>query len=177
VNVSSLCFSLLPPLPPPAPSPLPPYSLSMLDDNDFIVALNLNQDLDFFTMYNREHRDPEIDDDPYFGINVSSKYYDIHSLSSSIHVKKSPVYISINIQSLQSKYEQFLQEINELEQKGIEIEVIALQEIWDMKYPELFPLPGYKPLICKTRVGMRGGGVGFYIKNHINYQLLKGAQV
>jgi exonuclease III len=82
------------------------------------------------------------------------------------------VYISINIQSLQSKYEQFLQEINELEQKGIEIEVIALQEIWDMKYPELFPLPGYKPLICKTRVGMRGGGVGFYIKNHINYQLL-----
>jgi hypothetical protein len=41
-----------------------------------------------------------------------------------------------------------------------------------MKYPELFPLPGYKPLICKTRVGMRGGGVGFYIKNHINVQIL-----
>jgi hypothetical protein len=41
-----------------------------------------------------------------------------------------------------------------------------------MKYQELFPLPGYKPLICKTRQGMRWGGVDFYVKNHINIQIL-----
>jgi hypothetical protein len=52
------------------------------------------------------------------------------------------------------------------------IDVIALQEIWDVRYPELFAIPGYKPLICKKRRGMRGGGVGFFVKDYINAQVL-----
>ncbi len=40
-------------------------------------------------------------------------------------------------------------------------------------YPELFSLPGYKPLIFKSRQGMRGGGVGFYVKEHLNVQILE----
>jgi hypothetical protein len=36
----------------------------------------------------------------------------------------------------------------------------------------LFSIPGYKPLICKKRRGMRGGGVGFFVKDHLNVQIL-----
>jgi hypothetical protein len=143
-----------------------------LNPND-IDALNANVGLDFFTAYNNDFLDPEINDDPYFGIEIISKFHDFESLSNSEFVTSSPIYVSVNIQSLQSKYEQFVLEILELEKSNIQIDVIAIQEIWDLKHPELFPLPGYKQLIFKQRRGMRGGGVGFYVKNHINTEVLE----
>jgi hypothetical protein len=88
-------------------------------------------------------------------------------------VKSVPLFLSINIQSLQSKFEQLLAEIAELESKGIQIDVIALQETWDIRHSELFCIPGFKPLILKKRRGMRGGGVGFYIKNHLNAAIIE----
>jgi exonuclease III len=116
--------------------------------------------------------DNEIDDNPYFGMQISSNFYDVESLSCTEFAKKKPIYLSINIQSLQSKFEQLRTELNDFESKNISIDIIALQEIWDVNYPELFDIPGYKPLICKIRRGMRGGGVGFYVKNHLNAQIL-----
>ncbi len=79
----------------------------------------------------------------------------------------------MNIQSLQSKFEQLSSEIAELSEKNILIEVIALQEVWDIRYPELFCLLGFKPLICKVRQGMRGGGVGFYVKEYLDVEILE----
>ena len=35
-------------------------------------------------------------------------------------------------------------------------------------YPELVNLPGFKPLIFKKRRDMRGGGVGFFIRNNLS---------
>jgi exonuclease III len=139
---------------------------------DHIDALNRKAELDFFTEYNREYHDVEVDDDPYFGINVNSKYYDIENLAATEFVKATPLYISINIQSLQSKFNDLCSLISEFAEKNIDIDVIALQEVWDIRYPELFSIPGYKPLICKTRRGMRGGGVGFYVKDYLNAHIL-----
>jgi hypothetical protein len=64
-------------------------------------------------------------------------------------------------------------EINELIKKNINIEIIALQETWDVKYPDLFPITGFNPLICKRRRGMRGGGVGFYVKEGLRAEILE----
>jgi exonuclease III len=140
---------------------------------EHIDALNDNLDFDFFSGYNRDYVDPNINDDPYFGTKCNSKFYDIQSLSGEEFIRTSPIFLSINIQSLQSKYEQLLIEIAEFSSSNINIDVIALQEVWDIRYPELFPLPGFKPLLCKKRQGMRGGGVGFYVKDHLNAQILE----
>jgi len=64
-------------------------------------------------------------------------------------------------------------EINELIKKNINIEIIALQETWDVKYPDLFPITGFNPLICKRRRGMRGGGLGFYVKEGLRAEILE----
>jgi hypothetical protein len=121
-------------------------------------------------MYNRVYHDTDVDDNP---LTLSSKYYDINSLSSDVSIVGKSIYLSINIQSLQSKYEHLMAELSEIENKGIYVEVIALQEIWEVRYPELFIIPGFKPLILKKRQGMRGGGVGFYIRNNLNAQILE----
>jgi hypothetical protein len=104
---------------------------------------------------------------------VYSQYHDIESLSILCATQKRPVILSINIQSLQSKHEQLCLEINELVAKNIEIDAIVLQETWNIQYPEFLDIDGFKPLIFKNRRGMRGGGVGFYIKNNLSASYLK----
>ncbi len=94
------------PLPPPSPTPQVYIQYMMAENNDFIDALNDNAELDFFTGYNRDYYDDEVNDDPYFGTQCVSKFYDVLSLSSEEFIRMSPIFLSLNIQSLQSKYEQ-----------------------------------------------------------------------
>jgi hypothetical protein len=84
------------------------------------------------------------------------KYHTINSLASLI---KSPFYLSINIQSLLSKHKQIIEFINELYVANIS-DVLAVQEVWDIRYPELVNIPGFQPIVYKSRRTMRGGGVG-----------------
>jgi hypothetical protein len=53
--------------------------------------------------------------------------------------------------------------------KGVNVEIIALQEIWSIDNPDLLVIPGFHPLIFKQRAGMRGGGVGFFIKKEQHF--------
>jgi hypothetical protein len=72
-----------------------------------------------------------------------------------------------------SKHENLSLEIAELEQKNITVDVIAVQEIWDLRYPELVSLHGYNPIIFKKRRNMRGGGVGFYVRKGLNAEIIE----
>jgi hypothetical protein len=97
-----------------------------------IELINGRADFDFFLEYNRLYRDDDTNDDPYFGRNISSNYHDINSLSRLPNIEKASVIISINIQSLQSKYEQLVLKLSDLEKGGVCIDVIVLQETWDI---------------------------------------------
>ncbi len=112
-----------------------------------IDALNAMADLDFFTVYNRNYRDIMINNDPYFGIEILSLFHDSTSLSNACAKYKSSVFLSINIQSLMSKHEQLVLELDELKQKNVTIDVIAIQETWDVKFPELVYIEGFSQLV------------------------------
>jgi hypothetical protein len=131
-----------------------------MDTAQNLTVLNSREDLNFLSGYNRIYRDSEFNDDPYFGVNVSCEYYNVSTLSQFAN---GPLFLSINIQSLMSKHEQLVEYIHELESANLSVDVIAVQEIWDVRYPELVNLPGFKPLIFKKRRDMRGGGEGFFI--------------
>jgi hypothetical protein len=146
----------------------------MLHINPDLRVLNFMAELDFFTSYNLNYRDLIINDDPYFGVTVNSSYHDINSLSALCARYKSPVYLSINIQSLMSKHENLTIELAELEKNNICVDVIAIQETWDIKYPDLVSINGFCPVIFKRRRGMRGGGVGFYVRNGIQAEIIEG---
>jgi hypothetical protein len=125
--------------------------------------------LKFWEPYNRVFEDTELNDDPYFGLNIQCKYHDIKSLSETV---KEPIFLSINIQSLQSKYDQLLEFIFNLSNANIIVDAIAVQEIWDIKYSDLVNIPGFRPIVCKTRQDKRGGGVGFYIRNNLTCSVI-----
>jgi hypothetical protein len=67
-----------------------------------------------------------INDDPYFGVNISSLYHDSTSLANLCITVKSSVILSINIQSLMSKHANLVLELAEFEKKGIIIDAIAI---------------------------------------------------
>jgi len=83
-----------------------------------------------------------------------------------------PIFLSLNAQSLQSKYEKLCAFILELCNNDILIDAIAIQETWQLPYPDLMQIPGYT-LHYKTRVFSRGGGVGFYIRNDLNSKIIE----
>jgi hypothetical protein len=56
--------------------------------------------------------------------------------------------------------------------KKIHVDVIALQETWHIQYANLLDIPGYQRLVYKNRSVGRGGGVGFYVKNGINFKVV-----
>jgi hypothetical protein len=87
--------------------------------------------------------------------------------------ERSGIFLSINIQSLMSKHSQLVSEIAEMEDKNLHIDVIAIQETWDVRYPDLLSLPGFNKLLFKKRRNMRGGGVGFYERNGLNAEILE----
>jgi hypothetical protein len=54
---------------------------------------------------------------------------------------------------------------------NLDINSIALQEVWSVPHPELAKIPGFN-LILKTREKSRGGGVGFYLKDSLDFKIL-----
>ncbi len=162
--------SLYPPHPPTPLAPFtPPNIIMCVPDN--IVSLNNNEELDFRTSYNLVFRDADIIEDPFANLNVVSNYYDMYTISSDPRLINTPLFLSVNIQSLNSKYQELRHQIIDLCSKNIIIDVVALQEIWEIFCPDSLAIPGYQ-FVYKTRQGMRGGGIGFYIRNGLNFKVI-----
>ncbi len=142
-----------------------------LQNND-LQSLNGRIDLDFIHSFNNLLLD-EQEDNPFVNVEINGKFHDFESFIADPIIISSPVFISINVQSLNSKHTNLNDLVCELINRGVSIEVIALQEIWSISNPESLDIMGFHPLIFKQRVGMRGGGVGFYIKNNISWQIVE----
>ncbi len=110
--------------------------------------------------------------DPYSDLIIDSKYYDMYTLPSILNDSDSPIFLSINIQSLLSKYEELRFFITDMSRKKVSIDVIAIQEVWEIQQPELLPIPGFQTIIHKSQTNMRGG-VGFYVRDGINFKIIE----
>jgi hypothetical protein len=136
------------------------------DEGGLIGMLNLKPDYNCFTLLN-DHLNT--DRDMQLNIHIGSNYFDTALFSNKYAYSKKPIYLSVNIQSLMSKYDQFKLLINDLLKSHVPIDAIALQETWSVGCPDMVHLPGFQPIIVSERTGMRGGGVGFYIRDGLPF--------
>lgn len=133
-----------------------------------------NPQFDFINKFIDNEQDDELFQDfnksPYSEVKIGSRYVDFNTLttnsSSNISI------MSLNIQSLQAKFNEFNDLINFLATTNKSPDVICLQETWNVSDPDIFSLDGYHPLISRNRSFHRGGGVGIYIKSTLNYKPL-----
>lgn len=81
--------------------------------------------------------------------------------------------MSFNIQSLQAKFHEFSEFISFLTRNSCSPDVICLQEIWKIVDGSILSIPGYNIIEYQCRhSNAQGGGVAFYIKKGINYNIL-----
>ena len=80
-------------------------------------------------------------------------------------------FLSLNVCSLMSKFNELTVMIQNLQNEKCNLAVIAIQETWDIPYPELLQIPGFN-LVFKTRSILKGGGVAFYINKNIKFKLI-----
>ncbi len=130
-------------------------------DNHELLDLNSNPNLDFLLSHNA-YLSADENINPYDNLNINSCYYDVSSFFSTFSNISLPIILNINIQSLYSKLDNLKQLITTFLQNNICIPIIALQEIWQIPYPEAVYIQGYN-FIFKQRSDGRGGGVGFYL--------------
>ena len=69
---------------------------------------------------------------PYFGLDFSCKYFDDKDFIEKCANRKNLKFLSWNIQSLRSKFEQLKDYINFLKTNKIQVDIIALQEIFSI---------------------------------------------
>ena len=127
------------------------FNLSGLVNNpnfDFLHTLASSDD-DSFSNYTES---------PYTQSIFSSTYVDIPTLTSKLTNHPSLSLMSLNIQSLSSKYSDLRDLIIELSTHNCCPDFICLQETWFIADPSLYPLPGFQPLLFTSRSTGRGGG-------------------
>ena len=71
-----------------------------------------------------------------------------------------------------SKFDDLSDFIQQSLKNNVNIKVIALQEIWNIPYPELITIPNFH-FVYKSRVNIKGGGVAFYVKNDVQFKILE----
>jgi exonuclease III len=135
-----------------------------------LTTLNASSILDISPLLeNCLHNDDEAG--IFSSINIKSDYFDRPALASKPNIKKCPLLLSINIQSIQSKFNNLLLLIKELQTANCLIDIIALQETWNVPFVDQLTLPGFHLLILVNRKNQCGGGVGFYINSRFKYNI------
>ena len=152
-----------------------PFNLSSLVNNpsyDFLSFLTNSEENadspDSFTTHSES---------PYSQSNFLTHYTDITSLSSTLNTNTQLSILSLNIQSLPSKYNDLLELISSLSSHHCQPDLICLQEIWSVMDSDHFPLPGYQPLTFKTRTTCQGGGVGIYVRTGLPFKICKSKSI
>jgi hypothetical protein len=100
------------------------------------------------------------DETPYSESLFSCKYLNETSFCAQFRNNSKFFVMSLNIQSLKAKFNDFRQLISNLLYSNCAPDIICIQEIWQIPSNDLFHLPNYFPLEYLTRRNnVQGGGV------------------
>ena len=148
-----------------------------MDDLADIITMDSilnNKNYDFFTQfYNDNDNDNDTFQSTYSDISTLCKYYDENELITLCKKSKNKLFLSINVQSLPSKFSEFEEFVNVLSRNECSPDFICLQEIWQIPDENSIQLKNYNfEYICRSN-GVQGGGVGIFVRKGIRYSIIK----
>ena len=100
--------------------------------------------------------------------NLTCNYHLPNDFTKNNTNDKNLSILNLNIRSLANKFDAFKNVLNNLNHA---FSIISLTETWlNDETSENFNLNNYN-FVCSNRANRKGGGVGFYISNNLNYKL------
>ena len=144
--------------------------MNTLDGGESLTNLNGNPKYDFVKTSELYFENDDFPN-PYSTTNIDSTYYDLSSFKNNFAGNSNSLFISLNIQSLNSKIDSLKILVSQLISENINLEIVALQEIWQITHPDLYQIPGFNFVYLQRSFG-RGGGVGFYVRDSLTFKSL-----
>ena len=138
--------------------------------NETIFSIdNLNSDPSYNfsnSLFNSDllnTHDDDLNDSPYSNLDVQCTYFDENQYVTNFKNLKKFSILSLNIQSLPSKFTEFQELIQHFQINNCEPDILCLQETWQIQNISSVTLDNYNTLECKLRSNFtQGGGVGIY---------------
>ena len=127
------------------------------NNNMLLEELNTDPSLNAKNLLNDFLSDDE-NISQFFISKLNSEYLDLEAFKNKFAGVSHPIFLSVNIQSLNSKFPELKQLILDLQNCNVQIDVILLQETWHITYPEFFSIPNFQKIIFRNIKNMRGGG-------------------
>jgi len=142
------------------------YSIdSIINNPDF----NLNS---VFSNNRSEDDDDELTFEQ-FNNQFITNYCDTEQFLSNVDTTGGLIVMSLNVQSLASKFDSLCSFITELKGGNKEPDLICLQEVWNVPEFVNFDIPGFHSPLFKTRSNnTKGGGVTIYVNTRHNFTWL-----
>jgi hypothetical protein len=151
--------------------------MTMVNPNLVLQNMAENPDFDFINQFNfGDDNDFNFSDSPYQSSNFNCTYVDPLSYKLTF-VKDAIRIMSLNIQSIQSKFNDLRDLIFELENDNCAPDIICLQELWQFPDFKTFSLPNYAPLCYKLRNVSQGGGIGIYVRSNLKFNVLPNVSI
>ena len=107
----------------------------------------------------------EADDNPYESLQIACDYYDENEYSLKFQNLKNFSMLSINIQSLSAKFNEFRDLLSHFDNFACSPDIVFIQETWKIFDADHFSIHNYSPLQFICRDNRQGGGVGLYFKS------------
>ena len=107
-----------------------------------------------------------INDSPYQESKITTTYLDEIEFSNMYGNDKRISIMSFNVQSLPAKFNEFNVMLQAMIGNNSCPDIICLQEIWQIPYPDMYTIQGFhKPFFKMRASNTQGGGVGIYDKS------------
>jgi hypothetical protein len=116
------------------------------------------------------------DDDDYqspFNSNITgSDYYEPHEFQKKFsNIQSVSSYFHLNCRSLNSNWDGFRNLLCDLHGETFAFDFIGISEVFGNTNDGRTHLHGYHDFLTRTRGDKRGGGVGLFVKDNINYKI------
>ena len=108
---------------------------------------------------------------PYHNIDFNCSYFDESKLVQKFKACKNLKFLSWNLGSLPSKFDEFKGYVSHLQHNDIFFDVFCIQEIFSIIDPDLFKLPNYN-FVYTCRKRGKGGGIGIYIHERHRFNII-----
>ena len=142
-------------------------------NNTGLDQLISNEHYDFFKMINNYDQTDNILDSPYLDFNIQTLYLDEIEFLNKFAKKKEISLLSLNINSLNSKFLELNELVNILNEEKFSFDIICLQEIGKIFDPSFFNLPGYQEMLFRERMHTKKGGVAIFVREGLNFKIIE----
>ena len=140
-----------------------------------VDCVRSNPEFDF----KKQFDDPDASVGLYKDDNHVCNYYEVNQFQSNFSQDANKFStLSYNVRSLPGKWDEFKNFIHSVNHDKFKFSVISVQEIWNVPLGISYDLEGYKPFEYRIRDpsgrgGNAGGGVGVWVDEELEYEVLQ----